>query len=250
MINSSLLAKLTDDVIFYGILTKLPTKSLSRFKCVDKSWCAWITNPQFTKLQLLNQNFSTLTEDDLIALGTLKDQRLFSLPNIDWDNDGDNGLNKLVEMDYPFKSPYTYAYILGSCNGLLLVQIYDINDTGDPPKYLRLYIWNPCKKDDYITLPLRTYNSLHEYHSYEVAVGFGHDSNADDYKVIIINSSTTTREGIIYTTRTKIWRKIPQVPQDMNFRGNGHFVNEVVHWLGKRKYEERFLSFRKTGKDL
>ncbi|KAK9131825.1 hypothetical protein Scep_011353 [Stephania cephalantha] len=211
---------LTDDVIFYGILTKLPTKSLSRFSCVNKLWCAWITSPQFAKLQLLNQNSSTLTEDDLIALVTLRDQRLFSLPN--------NGLNNPVEMDYPFKSPCTYAYILGSCNGLLLVQIYDINDAGDPPKYLRLYIWNPCRKDDYLTLPPRIYTSLGEYHSYEVAVGFGHDSTTDDYKVIIINSKSTTKEGrrqdeekllnfwedgkrfmIYFDIKSEKWREIP-----------------------------------------
>ncbi|KAK9150168.1 hypothetical protein Syun_008477 [Stephania yunnanensis] len=242
---------LTDDVIFFSILTKLPTKSLSRFSCVNKLWCAWITSPQFAKLQLLNQNSSTLTEDDLIAAGTLRDQRLFSLPNVDWvdgDGDGDDGnynvLNNPVEMDYPFKSPFTYAYILGSCNGLLLVQIYHINDAGDPPKYLRLYIWNPCRKDDYLTLPPRIYASLDEYHSYEVAVGFGHDSTTDDYKVIIINSKSTTKEGIIYTTRTKTWRKIPQVPPlDIDFRGNGHFVNGAVHWLGRRQNEEKFLNF-------
>ncbi|KAK9150178.1 hypothetical protein Syun_008487 [Stephania yunnanensis] len=239
---------LTDDVICISILTKLPTKSLSRFSCVNKLWCAWITSPQFAKLQLLNQNSSTLTEDDFIALGTLKDQRLFSLRNVDWvdgDGHGDNYnvLNKPVEMDYPFKSPYTYAYILGSCNGLLLVKIYDINDAGDPPKYLRLYIWNPCRKDDYLTLPPRIYASLGEYHSYEVAFGFGHDSTTDDYKVIIINSKSTTKEGIIYTTRTKTWRKIPQVPLDIDFHGNGHFVNGAVHWLGRRQNEEKFLSF-------
>ncbi|KAK9150162.1 hypothetical protein Syun_008471 [Stephania yunnanensis] len=180
--------------------------------------------------------------------GTLRDQRLFSLPNVDWvdgDGYGDNYnvLNKPVEMDYPFKSPYTYAYILGSCNGLLLVQIYDINDAGDPPKYLRLYIWNPCRKDDYLTLPPRIYASLGEYHSYEVAFGFGHDSTTDDYKVIVINSKSTTKEGIIYTTRTKTWRKIPQVPLDIDFHGNGHFVNGAVHWLGRRQDEEKFLNF-------
>ncbi|KAK9098114.1 hypothetical protein Syun_025159 [Stephania yunnanensis] len=235
---------LPDHVIFYGIFTKLPTKSLSRFKCINKAWCDWITSPQFKKLHLLNQNSSsTLTEDDFIVLISKysSDNRLFSLPNMEWNDDNCSRLKYgLLEMDCAFKSPDTLPYVAGSCNGLLLV---NINDGGvDKSECPNFYIWNPCRKDDYISLPRPSCLSSGGYSWVCLdAVGFFYDSVLDDYKVIIIVSSFIddldryANEGIIYTTRTNTWRKVrSRVPQDMTICGTGYFTNGAVHWPAHR----------------
>lgn len=39
------------DIISY-ILSRLPVKSLLRFKCVSKSWCSLISYPQFIRMNL------------------------------------------------------------------------------------------------------------------------------------------------------------------------------------------------------
>ncbi|KAK9146814.1 hypothetical protein Sjap_006717 [Stephania japonica] len=148
-------------------------------------------------------------------------------------------------MDYPMKSPHTYVRIEGSCNGLLMVVIY--GGVGYPSEFPNFYIWNPCKKDDYISLPQPSCLSPDRYHWItQEAAGFCYDSILDDYKVIIIVScmdiSNYANVGIIYTTRTNTWRKLPPVPQDINICGSGYFTNGAVHWLARRKVDDGMRS--------
>ncbi|KAK9153157.1 hypothetical protein Sjap_000637 [Stephania japonica] len=107
-----------------------------------------------------------------------------------------------------------------------------------------LFIWNPCAKD-YLVLPERpSFKNIYKYKQiYELAFGFGCDSTADDYKVISIrlgvgHSEGSTKEFLIYTTRTKVWRELLKVPDEGVFlQGVGFFANGAVYWLSYRLHE-------------
>ncbi|KAK9131744.1 hypothetical protein Scep_011272 [Stephania cephalantha] len=235
-----------DDIIFVMVLAMLPTKSLSRFKCVNKAWYGWITSPQFAKLHVQKQNsITTLTEDDLLLLTQPPPpwgNTLISLP-LKWNYfDENHQEHPILQLDFLIKGLVVGPRILGSCNGLLLVKIIC-----DDRRQL-LYIWNPCTKD-YMKLPNPPYFTsfvTHDSDYVQTIFGFGYDSTADDYKVLklstgldIISCSYRT-EGIIYTTRTNTWRSIPRIPHKIKFHEPGIFtVDGDINWIGTKDGDDQ-----------
>ncbi|KAK9150160.1 hypothetical protein Syun_008469 [Stephania yunnanensis] len=182
-----------EDIIANVILPKLPTKSLLRFKSVNKSWKHWITSSEFARLHLLNQSSlkSIHTDDDHVIL--TRRETLFSMP-MQGSIAAASNVDDPVEMEYPFKSPHHTVKVLGSCNGLVLLKIKEIPlhhvleflpETGiwnplyrgfRPPETC---IWNPCTME-YIILPRVPKQSREYFH--ELGCGIGYDSSTDEYK--------------------------------------------------------------------
>lgn len=88
--------------IVVDVLSRLPVKSLLRFKSVSKEWQSIITDPKFVSLHL---NRSTQRPGAINHQASVQE-----ITDLAW-TDPDTG------------SSYTDFKIIGSCNGLLFVRI-------------------------------------------------------------------------------------------------------------------------------
>ncbi|KAK9265610.1 hypothetical protein L1049_028594 [Liquidambar formosana] len=112
--------------IVINILSRLPVKSLMRFRCVCKSWHALVSDPNFVDMHL-NQTYANNKGYVLMS------------------DDGDNFSFHCGEtfvlhrrLEVPFKIPFERFMVEGYCNGLICLRyrripIYDSD----------MYLWNP-----------------------------------------------------------------------------------------------------------
>nr|XP_028948611.1 F-box/kelch-repeat protein At3g06240-like [Malus domestica] len=239
------LCKLSEEMVV-EILSRLPPKSLMRFKCVRRSWCDLIQNPNFVEKHLSNPKHNKLASSTSIIVkltvpkGTnIKDKEenfirnkinltpdmmdVFSLLNLfdDVINDGDVHHAVTVDVDnfWLRKLPFNVK-MLGHCDGIICLQYP--NDI--------IVLCNPAIKE-FKLLPESCL--LHppwprrhlgidkgeEIITYSNATGFGYDSKTKQYKVVrIVNflprpSSeeevcTPRRKAAVYTLGTNSWRVI------------------------------------------
>ncbi|XP_076907740.1 F-box protein At5g18160-like [Bidens hawaiensis] len=156
------------------IFSRLPSKSLVRFRSVSKSLCARIGNPSFIKLHTLQSPKKVMMIHELGRLTkicTLYSQRQF--PNI----------GKPIEL--PIRCGG--SRIVGSCNGLVCV--YD---------YRGIYLWNPS-----IRRRVTIHERLDDGCRARVS-GFGFDPVSEDYKILRISKASS----FVYTVKTHTLREI------------------------------------------
>ncbi|XP_038688740.1 F-box protein CPR1-like, partial [Tripterygium wilfordii] len=193
------------------ILLRLPVKPLLRFRCVSKSWLAEIDGPDFIKSHMRRSIETTanhhliLTEADMVDewnMNRYPPTRMFSASL-------DKGLGQpLKALSNPLISVKWTTEILGSCNGLLLLQ----NNGQD------LVLWNPFTRR-YKTMPteaIDTPTAPRNRHS--PTYGFGYDTIRNDYKVVRIIQCFPYDSGLTEACEIKVfsltmnsWRRV-QVP--------------------------------------
>ncbi|XP_039033093.1 putative F-box protein At3g16210 [Hibiscus syriacus] len=158
------------------ILSKLPVKSLTRFRCVCKPWSSSFETPHFItkhhQNNLKNNNLNLLlkhchgdTSDDIhyfSQLLTEKDQNFIVKHNI----------------HLPFFDNFVHApLVLGLCNGILCLVERVVGHN--------VALWNPSTREFKIH-PQSTVQrppGLLEFSSFD-CFGFGYDSQTDDFKVV------------------------------------------------------------------
>ncbi|KAJ0093768.1 hypothetical protein Patl1_26051 [Pistacia atlantica] len=157
--------KLPRDIIA-DILSRVPIKCLTQFKCVCKGWYALVSAPQFAKMQLKQARADNTTNEHRLFLTTCP------LQTIDYEAFGDGDSSNLSrQLAYPTRSNPVYdAEILGSCNGLLLLEF----------DYDNLFLLNPTTRDSR-ELPKPDTASTDKD---SVFYGLGYDVYVDDYKVV------------------------------------------------------------------
>ncbi|KAL8150671.1 hypothetical protein V2J09_020479 [Rumex salicifolius] len=167
------------------ILTRLPVKSLLRFRCVSKSWLAFIDDTEFARLHL--RNFKNNSNET----------RLFVIQDIY----KYEGCVRCSDTFKPIsKTPFSLDWswiIVFIVDGLLLVK---------SSKIMRL--WNPS-----LPLPLGAGGGPLLM---DIEIGLGYDPLAKDYKIVslIFASKTTRLQSVaIYTLGAGSWKIIP-------FQGN------------------------------
>lgn len=197
-------------------LSRLPPKSLMRFKCIHKSWYALINNPKFVDkhLHLYNNKSSTciLLKRSVVArTETIKEEILISFVYVQNGNDGEDvNLSCPVEDIYfpasmglktkgqIIELPGSYAgetiYIIGHCDGIICLVHY----TGG------LVFYNPSIREFKILPP----SCLPE--SFSGIGGFGYDPKYKDYRVVNIVPSgeyTYDHSGrlVIYPPRAEVY---------------------------------------------
>lgn len=200
--------------IAVDILLRLPVKSLLRFRCVCRSWYALICSPQFVAL-----HYKRATQKLIVATECSRNISLYSV-----DYDGVDNENAIQELDFSTDDPnlLKYAAILGSCNGLLLVGVYQDSF---------LYLWNPSTRE-YKELP-DCPDSEYDYRVY----GLGYHSRFDDYKVVVINPVVNevgfpqSSHVIIYSLKTHSWKCVGEFPCRILHYGTSINIHGVPHWL-------------------
>ncbi|KAG5581767.1 hypothetical protein H5410_052394, partial [Solanum commersonii] len=122
------------------ILSRLPVKSLLKFRSVLKFWLALISSPEF-----INTHLSIYNKDQ-------RHHRLMLGPVIE-----------LSDLNYPMKDKCKEGFSVGSINGLICV----VHGLRLP---IHLFLWNPSIRK-YKKLP----NSRHKFRYDDHIYGFGYD---------------------------------------------------------------------------
>ncbi|KAL8213710.1 hypothetical protein R6Q57_003159 [Mikania cordata] len=174
---------ISDELIIFEILTRVPTRTVGRSNCVCKKWKALLLTPQFVKIHcsrsLIAANQRAVLVDDLTC----------SAHPINFQS-GDYGPGTI--LSFPFNNVTIYSYL----NGLLCVCL---NHTSE------LALWNPVT-GFYKLL------STHDRHGF-----FEHNADAvelyidasDDYKVLHIKRRFGVFDVNVYSRRFEYWRNIP-----------------------------------------
>ena len=234
------------DEIVLEILARLPVKSLLRFRCVCKTWYSFITNPNFISTHLLCYN-----HDDGYVIHMPKTNFfmvLFHRPHCQICTvASDRTFETMSKFRIPFTIESGYPNLVGSCNGILCFTDFITAKSKD------VYLWNPSIRK-FKRLPNTCLTLL-----CNVALGFGYDSQNNDYKIVRF-SSTIAKPKLppkveVYSLSSDSWKRIelgilwrPNVlAHNFNCTLASPFVSGHLHWMIEMiekgsGQEERFTS--------
>ncbi|KAL0008037.1 hypothetical protein SO802_009539 [Lithocarpus litseifolius] len=177
-----------DDIVLNNILTRVPVKSLMRFRCVCKSWDSSITTPNFISTHL-NNNKNRGPHHDNNASGYVI--------HVPWHPFSSNRLTGIP-------SDFGLVKIVGSCNGLLRLTGFNPSNYkySCPYPSINIYLWNPCIRK-FKKLPDTCLGQLRC-----VKLGFAYHSENNDYEVVRISLSPLSEHEIeVYTLSSDSWRR-------------------------------------------
>ncbi|XP_022756008.1 F-box/kelch-repeat protein At3g06240-like isoform X1 [Durio zibethinus] len=232
------------ETVVMEILSKLPVRSLTRFRCVCKRWCSSFQTSHFsTKHQhnnLKNNNLNLLlkrchgnTHDDIHYFSALSTEK---------------GQNFLVKenIHLPFFQNCWFAPVVsGPCNGLLC-----LHDAG------KVALWNPSTREFKI-LPQSSVQRPSSVDSTSFGcLGFGFDSKTDDYKVVRFVTNyfkENEEEGFLpdwnhqvelYSLKNDSWKEI-SVPEAHPYGSPlfNNYINGFYYWQATGDSDYRILSF-------
>ncbi|PHT67110.1 hypothetical protein T459_31535 [Capsicum annuum] len=214
-----------NEEIVVDILSRLPVRSLLRFKCVSKFWMALISEPCFTlkhlKLAKNNQNspkilflknmfslyLSSLTPPSLSLTQFTED-----VQNLDWLYGGK-----------PWSCKIYCCY-----DGMVLVGVRRYDNIN----HLILCLWNPSTRESTV-LPSTKFLPSEDY-----TCGLGYDSTSGDYMILKIGYQSCSE---ILAVKSGSWRIIGKPTgiysswlSDMDSLA---FVHGAFHWLGLSRNE-------------
>ncbi|KAB5516191.1 hypothetical protein DKX38_026839 [Salix brachista] len=239
--------KLPSEIIS-DILSRLPVKSLVRFKCVSKTWRSLISHPGFAKEHLKRAKEDTNANHYKIFLSA--DPHLSIDPEAFFDAD-DNLLTAQLNFPASYSDQNSYIEILGSCNGLVCGLLH---------RNPLIYIWNPSTRESReLATPSSRELAIPGSSEDSAFYGFGYDVKLDDYKIVkgYISTSTNSSDGSnsetkveVLTLKGNIWRTIQDLRCGVLLRGRGTSANGVLHWLVLRQENVRSIKYVMVSFDL
>ncbi|XP_050282207.1 F-box/kelch-repeat protein At3g06240-like isoform X1 [Quercus robur] len=209
-----------------NILTRLPVKSLLRFRCVCKLWDSSITSPNFisTHLNIVNNNDDD--DDHAYLIQTCIQYNAFKIPMICKVLCCDRTFDSLFEYSVPSVFALNMSEMVGSCNGLVcLAQRGKLSTTGDA-----IYLWNPSVRK-FKRLP----DSCSNGQDFWFSIGFGYQSKTNDYKVVKLWGTPVVAE--VYTLCSDSWRKVEislrskVVVSGIEPSSSPLFFSGALHWI-------------------
>ncbi|KAM1038274.1 hypothetical protein ACFX13_033715 [Malus domestica] len=233
-ISHSMAPSLPDEIKL-DILSRLPVKSLMRFRCVCKPWLHVISNPQFVAQHQRNTVVTSTSKNNFkLFVAKMSDDHL-DLLSIDYNDD----VVSTRVLNYPSViKPDMVIDILGSCNGLVCLEI----DFGEFP--YNIILWNPSTGDTNV-LPEPPYVDRNK-----IFYGLGYDSSAEDYKLILgsRDSTTSTEEPFrsmihVFTVKSNSWRTCRGLYYLEKNDQRGCFLNGALHWIQLQRRSSKIVSF-------
>ncbi|KAK6133788.1 hypothetical protein DH2020_032499 [Rehmannia glutinosa] len=205
--------------IIMEILSRLPVKSLLKFRCVSKSWLSLISSSQFIKTHLKNSTNNAILSSHRLVLTICNphfDLKLCSVQSLMFEH-----LTLVSDVDYPKKNPHRAVWIVGSCNGLICIAI-DEND---------MFLWNPSTRTSKKLPPAAVKMKQGFYYIW----GFGYNEFDDDYKVVGIFSvfgNGCVYESVVkvYSLRTNSWKRIEDFKGGIPLDDSGKFASGKLHF--------------------
>lgn len=199
--------------VMVEIFSRLPVKTLLRFKCLSKQFLSLINSPDFINWHL---QFSSLSPK-LILLKQRAGLH-FHLFNV-------NTLDKAYDVDIPVDlgSDSLSFEEIGSCDGLLAaVNRY----TGS------VIVCNVAtRKHKILPFCLNDYIGYVDYVNYRC--GFGRGASFDDYKLVMVAASRQKQHGSlrVYSLKTNSWKKIVDFHCYLIFYRMVVNVKGTLNWL-------------------
>ncbi|KAL8237798.1 hypothetical protein R6Q59_018879 [Mikania micrantha] len=174
---------ISDELIIFEILTRVPTRTVGRSNCVFKKWKALLLTPQLLKIHcsrsLIATNQRAVLVDDLTC---------FAHP-INF-HSGDYGPATI--LSFPFNNVTIYSHL----DGLLCVRL---NHTYE------LALWNPVT-GSYKLLSSHDHHGFSEHNADEVGL---YIDAYDDYKVLHKKRRFGLFSVNVYSRRFESWKNIP-----------------------------------------
>ncbi|KDP38923.1 hypothetical protein JCGZ_00680 [Jatropha curcas] len=162
--------------VIIQILQKLPVKSLIRCISVCKLWYSLIKNPNFISTQIANTSWINTENNPNPVLLLHFHAGEYSLVF-------DNQELEDITLHFPSKSGSRFFRAVGYSNGLLCISIRHTRcDYGSDNYNDEFILWNPSIRKSF-ALPQPNFTFLTSCHYCNDYVGFGFDSNSNDYKV-------------------------------------------------------------------
>uniref|UniRef100_A0A7N2LGL4 F-box domain-containing protein n=1 Tax=Quercus lobata TaxID=97700 RepID=A0A7N2LGL4_QUELO len=223
---------LPDDLVINNILTRLPVKSVMRFRRVCKSWYSSIKTSDFIDTHLSNYKDSH-DNGYVIHMPSVRNTSSYRSPSSSSSSNTsipvctvafDCTFDKISDVRIPFD--VNFNQIVGSCNGLLCVA-----NSGNV-----IYLWNPSIRK-FKRLPDTLLGQLDN-----VTLGFAYHPENNDYKVVRISSTpfgapVSYHEIEVYTLSSDSWRRVgitlttTVILYDKNFPLPIPLVNGALHWI-------------------
>lgn len=202
--------------VIVEIFSRLPVKTLLRFRCASKQFLSIIDSEDFVKRHL---QFQSLRQK-VILKSFESELLLFDMDSVD----------NICKVELPFYSEEKHTnIIIGSCDGLLALS----NGSVDT-------IWNVSTRK-YSILPRCLINCSCDDMNCQFADGFGRHPTSNDYMFVKIVFLRNLTEINVYSLETNSWKVINCLASypDYWFCGDGAFVQGSLNWLGNSKTDKR-----------
>ena len=143
-----------------------------------------------------------------------------------------DGFDKIFEFEIPSRFPPYQANLVGSCNGLLCLELRVREERWQAASTTAvIYLWNPS---------IRKLKRLPDIEfDYFIPLGFAYHSENNDYKVVKISYSRRMHEVEVYTSKSDSWRTLEglDVPLGTKIEFGDNiflpipFFGGALHWL-------------------
>ncbi|PWA75537.1 F-box domain-containing protein [Artemisia annua] len=229
------MTNLPSDVIV-DILSRLPIKSLARFRCVSKLWCEHIDDPYFdiihNKQRVAAEPIPIFLDSDYLNLSRIVRFQIVE------SKEGSILLEAKKNPFMEFECERMTSLVEGSCNGLIYISHDYVNNVHDNYVY-PLVVINPLRNECFKLPPIERH--LDYYWEEEMSSGLGFDDSTNTFKMVRVvykrhlqgNNKLCNSEipcTMVHVLGTDSWREIPQLPP-CAINGEGVYAHGCLHWL-------------------
>ncbi|KAI3698882.1 hypothetical protein L2E82_42776 [Cichorium intybus] len=197
------------------ILTRLPPKSLLRFRSVSKSLRSCIDSPEFMRMHTCRSPQSVVMRH-LVRKGSRDEYGCIAFCTLHTEDQLPlrGGYIGITAVNFPCRS----VSITGSCNGIMSLFEYQKGI---------IYLWNPSVMRQ-LTLP-----DCPRRCTQGICIGIGFDPITDDNKIVSIPLLGGTAESaFVYAMKTRAWCPIASpVPLYTAVFSTSYYLNGVLHWV-------------------
>ncbi|OMO63482.1 hypothetical protein COLO4_32395 [Corchorus olitorius] len=228
---SNISNEVPDDIVV-EILSRLPVKSVCRFKCISKIWCNRLSESQFVNLHLKetikanrltytlydNYTFPRRLELDYESLVNGREAKPKADASLFVPDNGDNLTGRWMQ-------------VWGSCNGLLCI-------FSEPDA---LVLANPSTRETktiFFRYDLKSELFSTSPNTDTRGGGFGYDDLNNDHKVVKVNRKDFSVD--VYSLKKDSWScNIGKLPENLEHgdyisltADRSAYMNGAIHWIG------------------
>ncbi|KAL3628729.1 hypothetical protein CASFOL_027775 [Castilleja foliolosa] len=228
--------------IMFNIVTRLPVKSIHRFKAVCKPWCKVFVTPKFMKAH--HAQLSRNRDNQSVAVYSFADKpgHIMSLYRVEPNEE------LPINLGHPYPKHLYLMDFVGCVNGLLCLAC---------PVHLEpmdcqwIELWNPALKlSKSVPVP-----KLRAGYGVLASIGLGYDDENDDFKVVRIvhvekkkkGKITNIAEVEVYSANSNSWKMIHVGFQFSVFQTkNQAIVNGNPYWVANADENDVLVMFDVT----